>query len=449
MPRDLKPGESASLHERRVHRMLTLGCGFTLLLCSYWGALFALHDLWAIVPLDVGSIALALWTLRLVQRWQLRRATYLLSAVMYGVMTLNAGLIDLPTPDIPRSAHSWLLGYALMSVLLVREEPPWLRHGVPLLFLVTWCVFASLNVGTHTILAIPEEVRRREVWTVNVGVALLIYAALWVIQADLVERDEAHDELKRALLNDELQLHFQPQVDPEQRVIGAEALARWQHPQRGLVSPVEFIPLAERCGLMPALGDWVLRSACLRLAAWSREGHTAQLQLAVNVSASQFAQPDFVDRVLTRVHEAGIDPRRLKLELTESLLAHDVDAVATKMAALKAQGIGFSLDDFGTGFSSLNYLRRLPLDQLKIDQTFVRNMLESPNDAAIAQTVVALGRTLGLEVIAEGVETAEQRDFLAAMGCEAYQGYLFSRPLPAGEFAALVACGLAPRATPP
>ena len=196
-----------------------------------------------------------------------------------------------------------------------------------------------------------------------------------------------------------------------------------------MVAPGEFIPLAERCGLMEPLGDWVLRTACNQLATWQQRRETAALMLAVNVSAVQFAQPDFVARVLARVEQAGIDPSRLKLELTESMLAEDVEDLIAKMTALKARGIGFSLDDFGTGFSSLNYLRRLPLDQLKIDQSFVRNMLQSTSDAAIAQTVITLGRSLGLTVIAEGVETPEQRQALADIGCNTYQGYLFSRPL--------------------
>jgi EAL domain-containing protein (putative c-di-GMP-specific phosphodiesterase class I) len=249
-------------------------------------------------------------------------------------------------------------------------------------------------------------------------------------------------DLRDGLLRGELLLHYQPQVAGEQ-VIGAEALVRWNHPRHGLVSPAEFVPLAERCGLMLPLGEWVLKTACLQLADWRQQPETASLLLAVNVSASQFAQPDFVARVQAVVAQTGANPFQLKLELTESMLAHDLEDIIAKMTELKASGIGFSLDDFGTGFSSLSYLRRLPLDQLKIDQSFVRNMLNSSKEAAIARALVNLGRSLELAVIAEGVETEAQRQFLQGLGCDTYQGHLFSRPLPAEAFNALLARGAA------
>jgi EAL domain-containing protein (putative c-di-GMP-specific phosphodiesterase class I) len=222
-------------------------------------------------------------------------------------------------------------------------------------------------------------------------------------------------------------------------IIGAEALVRWLHPQRGLVPPAEFIGLAEDTGLIFVLGRWVLETACTQLARWATQPALADLTLAVNVSARQFHQHDFVQQVQAVLAQTGANPHRLKLELTESLLVTHVEDVIAKMTALKQLGVGFSLDDFGTGFSSLSYLKRLPLDQLKIDQGFVRDILLDANDAAIAKMVVALADTLGLSVIAEGVETEAQRDFLAGQGCHAYQGYLFSRPLPLIDFEAFVA----------
>ncbi len=206
------------------------------------------------------------------------------------------------------------------------------------------------------------------------------------------------------------------------------------HPLRGMIAPNDFIPFAERSGLIHPLGDWVLRTACTQLTAWSRRPETASIKLAVNVSAGQFAQSDFVTRVLDIVRQAGANPLLLKLELTESMLAHDVEDIVAKMKALKACGIGFSLDDFGTGFSSLAYLGRMPLDQLKIDQSFVSKMLSSPQGSAIARSVVDLGNSLGLEVIAEGVESQEQLSFLSGLGCRMFQGYFFSRPVPVAEF---------------
>jgi EAL domain-containing protein (putative c-di-GMP-specific phosphodiesterase class I) len=201
-----------------------------------------------------------------------------------------------------------------------------------------------------------------------------------------------------------------------------------------MVSPAEFIPLAEETGLILPLGLWVLETACTQLAVWAALPAMAHFTLAVNVSALQFKQPDFVNQVLTVLKNTGANPCRLKLEITESMLVDNVQDIIEKMFALKAKGVRFSLDDFGTGYSSLSYLKRMPLDQLKIDQTFVRDIMVDANDAVIARTIVALAQSLGLGVIAEGVETEAQKDFLASSGCHAYQGNFFSRPLPLADF---------------
>ena len=254
------------------------------------------------------------------------------------------------------------------------------------------------------------------------------------MQAAVTARAALEADLGQAVLNGQFLLYYQAQVNGEGLVTGVEALVRWLHPERGLVSPAEFIPLAEDTGLILPIGLWVLETACLQLASWATNPEMAQLTVAVNVSANQVHQDEFVDQVLSVLDRTGALPQRLKLELTESLLVNDLDAVIAKMMALKAKGVGFSLDDFGTGYSSLSYLKRLPLDQLKIDQGFVRDILIDSNDAAIAKMVIALGETLGLAVIAEGVETEAQKVFLAHLGCHAYQGYLFSRPLPLDKF---------------
>jgi EAL domain-containing protein (putative c-di-GMP-specific phosphodiesterase class I) len=236
---------------------------------------------------------------------------------------------------------------------------------------------------------------------------------------------------------DQFVLHYQAQVVGEEgRVTGAEVLIRWVHPERGMVPPTDFIPLAEETGLILPLGRWVLETACAQLAAWATQASMAHLTIAVNVSPQQFREHDFVAQVLAVLEQTGANPNRLKLELTENLLVDNVQDIIEKMYALKAEGVGFSLDDFGTGYSSLSYLKRMPLELLKIDQSFVRDVLVDPNDAAIARTIVALAQSLGLGVIAEGVETQAQREFLAQSGCHAYQGYLFSRPLPVNDFEA-------------
>ena len=211
---------------------------------------------------------------------------------------------------------------------------------------------------------------------------------------------------------------------------GVEALLRWQHAERGLVGPEQFIPMAEESGLILPLGQWALEQACRQLAAWAERPDTAALSIAVNVSVRQFRHPEFVDLVLAALNHSQVSPHKLKLELSESLLADNMEITISKMAKLKAMGVTLSLDDFGMGYSSLSYLKRLPLDQLKIDKSFVADILRDPNDAAIARTIIGLAQSLGLGVVAEGVETEAQRDFLSRHGCECYQGFLFCRPLP-------------------
>lgn len=258
------------------------------------------------------------------------------------------------------------------------------------------------------------------------------------MQAAVTARAALEVELREAVSQQRFILHYQPQVDADGRLIGAEVLVRWQHPERGMVSPAEFIPLAEDTGLIMPLGNWVLETACAQLALWADKPQMAHLTVAVNVSARQFRSKDFVEQVMAALDHSGADPNRLKMELTESLLLDGVEEIIEKMNTLKARGVSFSLDDFGTGYSSLAYLKRLPLFQLKIDQSFVRDILTDPNDAAICRTVIALAQSLGLAVIAEGVESEAQRDFLTDQGCRAYQGYLFGRPLPVDDFEAYV-----------
>ncbi|HET7776114.1 MAG TPA: EAL domain-containing protein, partial [Azospira sp.] len=254
------------------------------------------------------------------------------------------------------------------------------------------------------------------------------------MQQELFNRAAVESGLRLALKQGGLQLYYQPQVGTDGRVIGVEALLRWFGEDGKSVSPAEFIPLAEETGLILPLGEWVLETACAKLKAWGDDPLLQGMQLAINVSPRQFSQPNFVAQVKDCLQRHGVMPQRLKLELTESVVLANVDEVIGRMQELKAMGISFALDDFGTGYSSLSYLKRLPIDQVKIDQGFVRDVVENPDDAAIVEAIIGLGDTLHLAVIAEGVESAEQRAFLARRSCAAYQGFLFARPMPAEDF---------------
>ncbi len=257
------------------------------------------------------------------------------------------------------------------------------------------------------------------------------------LQAAVTARAELEDDLRRAIDGNQFLLYYQPQVERD-CLTGSEALLRWNHPRKGFLNPVAFIPLAEETGLILPLGDWVLETACAQLVAWAAHPQTANLTVSVNISARQFRQPEFAQNILATLRRTGANPARLRLELTESMLVDDIEEVIARMAELQAHGLRFSLDDFGTGYSSLAYLKRLPFDRLKIDRSFVRDLLVDATSGAIAQTVISLSRAMGLAVIAEGVETEEQHQRLRGLGCHAFQGYLFSRPLPVDGFLAFV-----------
>jgi len=328
------------------------------------------------------------------------------------------------------------------------------------------------HVGTHILKALRERYvldDHRLSSTPSIGIALFGHSALSVEallkQADLamyeakeegrnrmrffdaslqvaVDRRVALEkDLRDGIERGEMTLFAQPQVRDDGTIVGAELLLRWRHPQRGMVLPNDFIPLAEATGLILPLGRWVLGRCCQQLALWAHDDVLKHVSLAVNISIEQFREADFDQQVLATIARFGADPRRLKLELTESVLAEHVEDVIAKMKRLKHHGIAISLDDFGTGYSSLSYLKRMPLDQLKIDQSFVCDVLTSENDAAIARIIISLAEKLGLEVIAEGVETPEQHKFLRDNGCMLFQGYLLGRPMEIESFEVLCRAG--------
>jgi diguanylate cyclase (GGDEF)-like protein len=254
------------------------------------------------------------------------------------------------------------------------------------------------------------------------------------MQTLVSERVQLEEDLRAAIAEQQFELYYQPQVDRQRGIIGAEALLRWRHPRHGLVLPVQFITQAEESGLILPIGYWVIKAACEQLARWADDPVTESLVLSINVSARQCLQPDFVDGIISLLEQTGANPQRLMLELTESVLVDNVDEIITRMNLLKASGLGFSLDDFGTGYSSLSYLKRMPFDQVKIDRSFVRDVMLDQNDAGIVRTIISLGLILNLQVVAEGVESEEQLDFLLTENCHLFQGYLFGKPLPIDKF---------------
>ncbi|HWJ73633.1 MAG TPA: EAL domain-containing protein [Kaistia sp.] len=283
-------------------------------------------------------------------------------------------------------------------------------------------------------MVIPAGAAEIGVWTNTLTAMAELVFIVVIMNADLSVRRMMDIEMRKAIAHGDFRLHYQPQINEIGTVVGAEALIRWRHAKMGDVPPVKFIPLAEETGLIVPIGNWVLRAACAQLAQWNAQPETQHLTMAVNVSASKFRQPDFVQSVSEIVRLSGVMPSKLKLELTESMFVDNVEATVAKMNALKAMGIVWSLDDFGTGYSSLSVLSSFPHGQIKIDQSFVRGLLTSASNMVVTEAIIKLAGKLNLQVIAEGVETAEQLDRLREAGCLNYQGYLFSPPLDIDAF---------------
>lgn len=417
-------------HHRRVVLLLQISSGLTTALCLAWATYFALSGQWGASLALTATSACGVLSYRLGTLGRVFLAGIVQFVSLYSVICFASLLLDLPSEQVARTTHLFLLPLGAGAHMGLRGAKPWFRYTAVTLFFTTFALFACTSIGWHTGYALSDDVRIIGSKIDTLAATVALFLMMYVMQADVEARNAYEADLRTAVANRQLTLYYQPQVDIHGQLQGAEALVRWIHPRQGMVSPAEFIPLAEKTGLILPIGSWVLETACQHLQALARHPDTADLVIAVNVSAHQIQDPNFVVEVLSIVEQSGIKPDRLKLELTESALVHNMDDIEAKMSALQKHGITFSLDDFGTGYSSLAYLKRLPLNQLKIDQAFVRDLLTHPKDLAIASTVINLGQSLNLTVIAEGVETEQQRDMLTSIGCRHFQGYLYGKPAP-------------------
>ncbi|MFO1253398.1 MAG: EAL domain-containing protein [Inhella sp.] len=379
----------------------------------------------------------ALAVLALLQRGHGRAAAWVCILALALCVVVLGLWVDVPLADAPehtpRSVHLYLLPLTLMAYLLLVREPALLRLAccAGLLGLLAWLTLQPNPLGITPALA--EAERARLVVAAPLLSALLLAGIVHLRSAGLDDQSRFELDLARAIAEEQLELHYQPQCDAQGRALGVEALVRWRHPVQGPISPARFVPLAERNGLIVPLGELVLRQACRFAQDWQAQPGARPLQVAVNVSALQLAEDAGLERLLELVRQHRLPPQSIKFELTESVLADQPERLRRLLARCREQGVCTSLDDFGTGYASLAYLGQLPFDQLKIDQSFVRALGSSERALEVARTVVQLGQRLGMEVIAEGVETEAQREQLLAMGCARFQGYLFARPLPAGE----------------
>ncbi|MFK0332854.1 putative bifunctional diguanylate cyclase/phosphodiesterase [Rhizobium sp. NPDC090275] len=416
-------------HRRRVQASL-VGSGIISILVGLgWGAAFVHFDRPLLVAMHASLVVFGAVEILLASQGMLTIGT-LLAGHIFPLFVLASCLFDSVPDGMHRAAQMHFLPVALGGYFVFRRHGIYLKYVIPALCLIGFVVFSHTSIGFHDpALVIPSSAAQAGIWINTLTAIAELAFIVTVMNADLSTRRMMDTEIRRAIANDDFQLHYQPQVNEAGKVIGAEALIRWQHARMGNVPPVKFIPLAEETGLIVPIGNWVLRTACMQLSRWSTHPQMQHLTIAVNVSASQFRQPDFVQNVLEIVRLSGTSPSKLKLELTESIFVDNVDATVAKMNALREFGIAWSLDDFGTGYSSLSVLNSFPLGQIKIDRSFVRNMFSKASNMVVTEAIIELARKLNLQVVAEGVETVEQYKHLREVGCLIYQGYLFSPPI--------------------
>jgi len=413
-----------------------------------WGIFFALGHAWALVGIDVAVIAVALMSFLLAHRRQLS-AALLFSQVSFFVIILVFCLVfDVPNAAAPRVTHIFLLVLALLGYINHQRERSHLQVIIIVLCLVSFIVFSSTHVTAPVTQPIADEFRTLGTWVNTIIAVALLCGGIYVMQLKFAQNLDQARDIKAALTNREFELFYQPQVDEAGKVSGAEALLRRKRQGGGYISPGEFVPAAEQAGLMPALGDWVLGEACRTLAFWQQEEATRHLKLSVNVSVDQFMKADFVETLMARIAARDLDPTRLKLELTESMMVDDVDLIVEKMRALRAAGIILSLDDFGTGYSSLSHLRQLPIHEIKIDRSFVQDTPQNKRNRILLKSIFDIARMLEFSVVAEGIETKEQLLLLQSFGCTIFQGYYFGRPVPLAEFQSRWANDAPPPAEP-
>ena len=399
-----------------------------------WGIVFACRQAWALVAVDVAVVAVALVSYLLARHRQLSAALLFSQAAFFVIIAVFCLMFDVPNAVAPRVTHLFLLVLALLGYINYQRERSHFQLALVALSLCAFIVFASTQFALPFAQPIADEFRRFGTW-VNTSITVAILCGgIYMMQLKFTHNLDQARGIKAALTNREFELFYQPQVDETGRTTGAEALLRWKRPGGGYISPAEFIPVAEEAGLMPAIGGWVLTEACNTLAFWQQDEATRHLKLAVNVSVDQFMKADFVETVLVRIAARELDPSRLKLELTESMMANDIELIVEKMTALRATGITISLDDFGTGYSSLSHLRRLPIQEIKIDRSFIQEAPESKRNRLLLKSIFDIARMLDLSVVAEGIETLEQFRLLQSFGCTAFQGYYFGRPQPLPAF---------------
>ncbi|HEY0563792.1 MAG TPA: EAL domain-containing protein [Methylophilus sp.] len=424
-------------HQGKLTLVLTIASVVITVAAIFWTLFYIAIQDWASVLIETTLVVLGYMGYRHTKLNNTKIIAHVYFPLLFITMCLICFFFDVPNAVVARSNHHYFLPMVLYAYVLYQDDHRYLKIGVPVLISLAFMVFASTHIGINYS-GLTNEQRLIGVWITNSIALVMLFLVALIMHSDFKVRHTLELELSKALLKNELKLYFQAQVEEHGKVLGAEALTRWHHPSLGTIEPDVFIPLAEKSELILHLGKHVLHAACQQLVTWAHCETTRQLTLSVNISVRQFQQAEFVPELIALINETQIDASKLQLEITESIFAYDLEPILLKMAQLKSYGIKLSLDDFGTGYSSLAYVKKLPLDELKIDKSFIKEVLTSGSDATITKMIIALAHELHITIIAEGVETLEQQQFLINYGCFNFQGHLFSRPLPIDEFNAFV-----------
>ncbi len=433
-------------YDRRRRQMLALASLFITVSALGWAAHHFIAGEQELLLLQLVIAALGAVTWPLVRLQLPRTAVYYFCTVAVLMVVAQAVVLDVPTPAVPRLIQLYLLPLVICCWFLLMHDNRHARFAFAGVILMAFVALTGSLASFGFQPRLPDEVRSSGAWVIAALTSVAIVMSLRVILNELRENSALALDFARGITSSQIELFLQPQCSRDGEICGAEALMRWRHPKRGYVSPAEFIPMAERTELIIPAGEQLTRMVCDLLETWKSDPVLGALTVSVNVSGVQLYSPVAAQRLMDVVDGHGAKQQSLKFELTESMLVSDFEAIRQRMATLRAMGVRLALDDFGTGFSSLSYLRQLPLDQLKVDQSFVRELPADETSRTLARGIIRLGMELGLEVVAEGTENPQQVQCLNEMGCQIFQGFYFSKPVPVTEFVRLVGAGPLPAA---
>lgn len=405
-----------------------------IIFCLFWTIYFAFAQMWLIVYMDVFFTLVSIFSLFLIYIRRISAGILLSQIVLLAFPVVFCLIFDVATLDRPRVAHLFLPAGAILGYLNYRRDPSFLQIVLIILSIACFIFFSGSSFTLDSAIPLSENIRDHGGWIATCVATLMICISIYAMQLEIQTENTMVQDLRLALAKEQFELFYQPQMNSSEKIIGAEVLLRWHHPVLGYVPTKDFIPAAETFDLMPEIGEWVLVQGIKVLQDWSEKEATKDLTLSINISADHFMQPNFEQTVIAMVQKYEVNPAQLILEITESIALNNCVSVIEKMHFLSKHGIQLSLDDFGTGYSSLSYLQKMPIRQIKIDRSFVQAALDDKRSNKLVTGIIKIGLDLNLQVLVEGIETAEQFSAFKNNGCTEFQGYLWGCPMPLNDF---------------